>query len=411
MSIRLSLTSFVLRGNIPLLAAAALALAAGGSAHAEDWAPLTGAGTLRAFVSDVTVRIEVSPGEFATGQYRADGTASITYWGETFERTWAVRGEDQVCYSSLTETSCFTIEQDRDHAGTYRARNTVSGETQVFHVQGKAPGYVITEEPADSAGGLGVPSAADVAAELSNPNAAMGTLNTLFDYVAYDGDLPGAGSQHAFRAIFQPSLPYPLSPTTNLFVRPAIPVIFSQDVPDATGRFRSEGIDLGDISMDAFLGRTFAGGIVLGAGVVATVPTATSDALGLDQWLLGPEVLVAKVGKWGAVGLLLTQQWDIAGEDDYDTNVTGGQYFYAINLSDGWQIVGSPTFAYNHEASDGNQWTVPVAVGISKTAILNGRPWKFGLQFWYYIQSPDVFGPQYQMRFGISPVVALPWGK
>ena len=46
-------------------------------------------------------------------------------------------------------------------------------------------------------------------------------------------------------------------------------------------------------------------GLELRGGVVATLPTATSDQIGLDQYLLGPEFLIAKVGRKGAVGLLL----------------------------------------------------------------------------------------------------------
>ena len=71
--------------------------------------------------------------------------------------------------------------------------------------------------------------------------------------------------------------------TTNLFVRPAVPVIFSQDVPDPNGGFNSEGVDLGDISFDAALGRTLPGGIVVLGGLAGTMPTATNDARGLDQ--------------------------------------------------------------------------------------------------------------------------------
>ena len=36
-----------------------------------------------------------------------------------------------------------------------------------------------------------------------------------------------------------------------------------------------------------------------------------------------------------ALRLLL---WDIAGDDDFDTSITGGQYSYAFNLKNGWQI-------------------------------------------------------------------------
>jgi hypothetical protein len=146
-------------------------------------------------------------------------------------------------------------------------------------------------------------------------------------------------------------------------------------------------------------------------GVVGTLPTATDDALGLDQWLLGPEVALAKVFKWGVLGMLISHQWDVAGEDSFSTSITGGQYFYTYNLSDGWQISSSPTFSYNHEAVSGQRWTVPVGFGVSKTAILGGRPWKFGLQYWQYVEQADAIGPDWAVRFTVTPVVSLPWGK
>ena len=253
------------------------------------------------------------------------------------------------------------------------------------------------------------PSASEVAAALSDPNTNLGSMNMQFDYIGYGGKIPGAGSADAMRLLFQPSLPYKLSDTTNLFIRPAIPVVFSQDVPKQGGGFTSEGLDLGDISFDASLGKTMPGGIVLLAGLAGTLPTATSDALGLDQWLLGPEFAVAKVGPKGVIGVLVSHQWDVAGEDSFDTSITGGQYFYTLNLKDGWQINGAPTFSYNHEASSGNEWTLPLAVGVTKTTFIVGRPWKFGVQYWHYVESPDDFGPDFQIRFTASPVVELPW--
>jgi len=158
----------------------------------------------------------------------------------------------------------------------------------------------------DDEGGLGTPSAQDIANELSNPNTALGTMNFQFDYIAFDGDLPDADKQEALRLQFQPALPYPLSDTVNLFVRPAIPLILNQDVPSSKGGFDSKGVDLGDISFDAALGKSLPNGIVLVGGLVGTLPTATDDALGLDQWLLGPEVAVALVRKWGVAGALVT---------------------------------------------------------------------------------------------------------
>jgi hypothetical protein len=385
-----------------------LTLAAGQWVSAEEWAPFEGADQLRDLVAGATAEIELGPGQVVRGEYRADGTATITAWGETFERTWEVVGEDRVCYSSLTATNCFTFETNVDAPGEYRARHVETGEIRIFRVAETDPDVVTADTAPGGEGGLGAPSASEVAAALSNPNTTMGTMSLLFDGVTYDGDLPDAGSQRAFRATFQPSLPYPLSDTTNLFVRPLIPVILSQDVPTADG-FESVGFNLGDIAFDALLAKNLSGGFVVGGGVVGTLPTATNDALGLDQWLLGPEVLVAKVAKWGVLGLLVSHQWDVAGGDGDPTSITGGQYFYTINLKNGWQLNGSPVYSYNHNASSGNAWTVPIAVGVAKTSIIGGRPWKFNLQYWHYVVSPDNFGPANQIRIGISPVVALPW--
>lgn len=180
-------------------------------------------------------------------------------------------------------------------------------------------------------------------------------------------------------------------------------------MPNQSGGFDSKGTDLGDISFDASLTKTLPDGIVLVGGLVGTLSTATDDDLGLDQWLLGPEAAIAVVRKWGVAGVLVTHQWDVAGEDDFSTSITGGQYFYTYNLGDGWQITGSPTFSYNHKVDSENAFTFPLATGLAKTTIINGRPWKFSLQVWHYIESPDQFGPDDQIRFTVSPVVKLPW--
>ena len=265
-------------------------------------------------------------------------------------------------------------------------------------------------------------SAAAVAAELANPNASLGFLTFPIDYVSYDGDAPEAGSQTAWKLNFQPSLPYSLNESTNLFFRPLVPVFIDQPVPilggDAivpdepefgTQEFGSTGTQLGDISFDVAIGKTLDSGLVVVGGVVGTLPTATDDRVGLDQYLIGPEFLLGKGGRWGFVGLLVNHQWSVAGEDDYDTSLTGGQYFYTINLKNAWQIQAQPTFSYNHNGTAGNRWTLPVGIGVSKTTIIGKTPWKFGLQYWHYVESPKDFGAEYQIRFVISPVVNLPW--
>jgi hypothetical protein len=50
-----------------------------------------------------------------------------------------------------------------------------------------------------------------------------------------------------------------------------------------------------------------------------------------------------------------------------------------------------------------------LGIGLAKTQIIKGRPWKMQVQYWNYIESPDAFGPKHLLRFTLAPVVSLPW--
>jgi hypothetical protein len=73
-----------------------------------------------------------------------------------------------------------------------------------------------------------------------------------------------------------------------------------------------------------------------------------------------------------------------------------------------WGLV-KPTWAYNHKAEKGNRFTFPIGTGVNKVTNFGNTPIKFSLQYWYYVASPDAFGPQHQIRFQIAPIVPLPW--
>ena len=48
----------------------------------------------------------------------------------------------------------------------------------------------------------------------------------------------------------------------------------------------SKGVNLGDIGLDIAVGKTFSNGMMMLGGVVTTLPSATDNALGREQWLL-----------------------------------------------------------------------------------------------------------------------------
>ncbi len=48
------------------------------------------------------------------------------------------------------------------------------------------------------------------------------------------------------------------------------------------------------------------------------------------------------------------------------------------------------------------------AIGLAQT-LLGGRPWKMSFQYWNFIEAPEAFATEHQLRFTVGPVVALPW--
>jgi len=265
-------------------------------------------------------------------------------------------------------------------------------------------------------------SADELAKELANPNATLGTLAFPIDFTNYGGDLPDASKQNSLSLSLQPSLPIPLSQGINLFVRPFIPVILSQPIWGGDS-FEQIGVNLGNISADVAVGKTWPSKTITILGVFAGFPTATNSDLRTSEVTLGPEIMVAQLFDWGAIGLMVNHAWglgsdsDIANPDEFSilenvprhASVTAGQYFYVINLSNAWQITGQPTWSYNHNADEGNRFTFPLGTGVNKVIIIGNTPVKFSLQYWYYIASPESFGPKNQIRFQIAPVVPLPW--
>jgi hypothetical protein len=231
-------------------------------------------------------------------------------------------------------------------------------------------------------------SADDLAKQLANPNATLGVLFTQFDYVRYSGDIPNAG-QNGFVFNFQPSLPIPLGTGVNLFVRPLIPVYLSQPVPGTDGFSSKAG--LGNISADVALGKTWPSKWMTMIGVFGGFPTATVEELKSDFTTLGPEVIIGKTTNWGFLGAMVNHGWSIGGSDadpqGFDvmdayvtstagvprrSSVTAGQYFYIIGLKNGWQIAGTPTFAYNHEGRRGK----PVYISFGNRSSQSDKYWQ-----------------------------------
>jgi len=281
-------------------------------------------------------------------------------------------------------------------------------------------------------------SADEVAKELSNPASSLASLFTSIEYTLYKGDLPDADDQDGWSFSFQPVLPFPVGDKgRNIIFRPLIPVPINQPVFDSesgqgktvkthsdshtayvipgAGDFDDGDLALGDISFDlVYAGNEMKdkhNGFLWGIGAAGTFPTATNDDIAGDQWRLGPEVFGGIITKWFTAGMVLNHQWNVAGSNDDTHSVTAGQYFYAIGLGDGWQIASGPNFAYDWKADHDQAWTIPVGLGLAKTAAVGKTKAKFQFQVQYFVEQPDVFGPEWLFKFTFTPVVTNPLVK
>lgn len=383
------------------------------AAEESQWLPITGKQTLREFMNGLKTERNLPSGDKQTAEYLADGTGVLLSWGAKFPRKWQVEGNEQICINAESKITCVKLEKNIAEENLFRIQDMETKQYYEFTVISHLATVADRSDPG-SKGGAGAATAEEIAAELANPNTVLGTLNTNFDYKTFKGALPNVDDQDSLVISFQPSLPYPLAEGKNFFVRPLIPLIIKQPVPSITSStdFEDAEFELGDIGFDAAYGQTFTtdnGANVFIAGVAGSIPTATSDQTGTDQWTLGPELGAFVVRKWGVAGIIASHQWDVAGDDSFDTNITAGQYAYIIGIGGGWQVIGTPTWSYNHEAKSDDALTLPVGIGVAKTMIISGRPWKLSLQYWNYVEAPDSFGPEHLIRFTVGPVVDLPW--
>lgn len=254
-------------------------------------------------------------------------------------------------------------------------------------------------------------SADELAKELNNPNNDIAKLTFKSQYRWYEGDLPDADKQDNFTLLFQPVFPFGLGGTDEyksvLFLRPAIPFVFDQPVPEisSSGFDWDDATGLGDMTIDLSYGRTYKTGLVWLAGMVGTLPTATDSDIASKQFRLGPEAVFGYVQKWGLLALFPSHEWDIGGwgrGDDYHYSTSTLQAFATFTPGKGWAVGSQPIMSYDWK---GKEWTVPLNLTVSKTVILGKTPFKFDLDLNYYVHQPDAFGPDWMIGLNITPIV------
>lgn len=253
--------------------------------------------------------------------------------------------------------------------------------------------------------------AAAIGAKLSNPVSNVWALFTEFDLDFSDGDVNRGSAEVGGRMIFQPVLPFPLygpeDKRWNLITRPTIPILFSQPIPTGLDQFEHRG-GLADIQLPMLVAPP-TGNWLLGVGPAWLFPTSTNDAFGRQQWGVGPSAVFGYASKKVTAGVFPQYYFgfaDRSGDDDVpDASYLNLLYFLVFNFPDAWQVGMNPTVTYDHRASSGNQWNVPVGLFVAKTTKIGSVPVKFQLGAEYSVVSQDDFGQRAQIKLNVIPVI------
>ncbi|MGF1719171.1 transporter [Vibrio kyushuensis] len=237
--------------------------------------------------------------------------------------------------------------------------------------------------------------AAEAAKELANPNTALAALNFKFQYNS--GYEQGGDS---FTTLFQPALPFPLDNGDKVIFRPAIPLI-SNNLDGQAGNSSSSGV--GDIAFDLAYAPKLDNGNIAAFGVFAQLPTG-SEEFSADQFAIGPEIMLGKATQEHVFGAFPSHLWGVTNgiEGTEDINKTSLQLFYVKILGRGWTLGSSPMMAYDWNT---DQAEIPINVNVSKTVVMGGKPWKFGLEANYYLEKDEKTRPDFMIGINISPVV------
>jgi hypothetical protein len=267
----------------------------------------------------------------------------------------------------------------------------------------------------------------EIALALSNPVNHLRSISWDMEFTTYQGSLPDADDQTGLRNVFTASWPIRLNNGRNLLLRATIPV--NGDQPNWKPRFYLDWADfiirqlpivppgefssghdhIGAIGFDIGYGGINESGFSSMFGIANVAPTSEDRSARRGQWLIGPEFALGQVRSWGLFGVRVRHLTNIYGEgehlvEDADTNETALQFNFAYALGNGWQIESNPVIRYDWEAVSGNEWIVPIGLGVSKTLGIGRVPLKLGIEIQHFVVSPDRFGPEWLVNAMLIPV-------
>jgi hypothetical protein len=257
--------------------------------------------------------------------------------------------------------------------------------------QAQPPPATPAAPPAESSDGT------ELAKKLSNPISDLVSVPFQFNWEQN----VGPDKQTRFVLNIQPVMPFALTPKMNLITRIIVPFVSQPPlVPDGTA---AAGVS--DILASFFFSPNSGSSFTWGVGPAISLPSTTEPTLGTEKWSAGPTlVLLKQQGPW-TVGALWNQIWSFSGSTARDdVNQMFVQPFLAYTTKNAVTLTLQSESVGNF-AADGDQWTVPINVIVSKVSSFGMFPASYQLGFGGFAVHPDG-GPSWKMRGAI--VLLLP---
>ncbi len=107
----------------------------------DEWVAINNPAELRAIYSNKTFKGVTSGGTAYVGHYSADGRGVLIYEDKSIPRTWAVKGNDQVCATDTSGTTCYVFWRHRDKQNVFKNMNVEKGWTTEFTVEDGIPKF------------------------------------------------------------------------------------------------------------------------------------------------------------------------------------------------------------------------------------------------------------------------------
>jgi len=194
----------------------------------------------------------------------------------------------------------------------------------------------------------------------------------------------------------QPVIPIGLGKKVNLIVRTIIPLI-NQPVGENDSKF-----GLGDIALSLFFTARKPGKLIWGVGPAIGLATATDQVLGTEKWSAGPAIiLLIQPGGW-TFGLVAQNTWSFAGHKDRaEVNQFFTNPFIVRQIKKGWYVNSAPIITANWNAESGQEWLVPLGVGLGKIFRIGKLPTNVQVGYYNYVVKPDN-GPDWQLRAQVN---------